>query len=330
MVEEVLRCLRPRPGDVAVDCTLGGGGHARAILERVQPGGRLIGLDVDPLELPRTEARLRAAGFGPETFTAHHGNFAGLPQVLAAEGLAGADLVARGPRRVLDAARQPGSRLQLQGRRPARHADEPVARRTGLAAARARERSHPRAHAPRERRRAARRAHRPPAEAAAARHDPRAGAPGAHRAHRGAAVAREARREGVGSPDLPGAADRGERRVLGARCVAARAAALPRARRPRGDPDLPLRRGPAGEEVVPGGSSRGHLRRRGRRSDPLHGGRNAREPSRIVGEAALGRAERRAYCEPCACRRASASSGRPGVSPRSQIFASNSEYVRAF
>ena len=93
VVEEVLRCLRPRAGDVVVDCTLGGGGHARAILERVQPGGRLIGLDVDPLELPRTEAHLRAAGFGPETFVAHHGNFAGLPQVLATEGLAAADLI---------------------------------------------------------------------------------------------------------------------------------------------------------------------------------------------------------------------------------------------
>ena len=93
MMQEVLRCLRPRPGDVAVDCTLGGGGHARAILERVQPAGRLIGLDVDPLELPRTEAHLRAAGFGPETFVAHQKNFAGLPQVLAAEGLAAADLI---------------------------------------------------------------------------------------------------------------------------------------------------------------------------------------------------------------------------------------------
>ena len=93
MVEEVLRCLRPGAGDVAVDCTLGGGGHARAILERVQPGGRLIGLDVDPLELPPTEAHLRAAGFGPETFVAHHGNFAGLPKVLAAQGLATADVI---------------------------------------------------------------------------------------------------------------------------------------------------------------------------------------------------------------------------------------------
>ena len=93
MVEEVLRCLQPAPGEVAVDCTLGGGGHAQAILERVQPGGRLIGLDVDPFELPRTEARLRAAGFGPDAFVARHGNFAGLPQVLAAEGLVGVDLI---------------------------------------------------------------------------------------------------------------------------------------------------------------------------------------------------------------------------------------------
>ena len=76
-----------------MDCTLGGGGHARAILERVQPGGRLIGLDVDPLELPRAKARLRAAGFGSDTFVAHHGNFAGLPQVLASEGLTTADLI---------------------------------------------------------------------------------------------------------------------------------------------------------------------------------------------------------------------------------------------
>jgi 16S rRNA (cytosine1402-N4)-methyltransferase len=93
MVDEVLRCLQPAAGEVAVDCTLGGGGHALAILEQVRPGGRLIGLDVDPLELPRTEARVRAAGFGPDAFVARHGNFAGLPQVLAAEGLEAVDLI---------------------------------------------------------------------------------------------------------------------------------------------------------------------------------------------------------------------------------------------
>lgn len=93
MVDEVLSCLQPRPGDVAVDCTLGGGGHAQAVLRRVLPGGRLIGIDVDPLELPRTDARLRAAGFGPETFVAHRGNFAALPRVLASEHLAAADVI---------------------------------------------------------------------------------------------------------------------------------------------------------------------------------------------------------------------------------------------
>ena len=88
MVAEVLDCLRPVPGDVAVDCTLGGGGHARAILERIRPGGRLIGLDVDPFEQPRTEARLRAAGFGEDVFVSRHATFAGLPQVLAGEEIA--------------------------------------------------------------------------------------------------------------------------------------------------------------------------------------------------------------------------------------------------
>jgi 16S rRNA (cytosine1402-N4)-methyltransferase len=93
MVSEVLACLRPSAGEVAMDCTLGGGGHTRAILERVLPGGRVIGLDVDPLELPRTEAHLRAAGFGPEVFVARQANFAGLPKALAAEGLVGVDLI---------------------------------------------------------------------------------------------------------------------------------------------------------------------------------------------------------------------------------------------
>src|ERR1051325_10602287 len=83
MVAEILHVLAPKPGELAVDCTLGYGGHAQEILARLQPGGRLIGLDADPIELPKTEARLRAAGFGPEMFTAVRSNFAGLPKVLA-------------------------------------------------------------------------------------------------------------------------------------------------------------------------------------------------------------------------------------------------------
>jgi 16S rRNA (cytosine1402-N4)-methyltransferase len=84
MVAEILEALAPQPGELAVDCTLGYGGHAREILPRLLPGGRLLGLDQDPIELPKTEARLRALGFGPEVFTAHRSNFAGLPQALAA------------------------------------------------------------------------------------------------------------------------------------------------------------------------------------------------------------------------------------------------------
>ncbi|HUJ71776.1 MAG TPA: 16S rRNA (cytosine(1402)-N(4))-methyltransferase RsmH [Verrucomicrobiae bacterium] len=93
MVAEILDVLRPQPGEVAADCTLGYGGHARELLSKLQPGGRLIGLDVDPIELPKTEARLRAAGLGPEIFVAHRSNFAGLPKVLGLEQLAGVDLI---------------------------------------------------------------------------------------------------------------------------------------------------------------------------------------------------------------------------------------------
>jgi 16S rRNA (cytosine1402-N4)-methyltransferase len=93
MVEEVLEVLRPHPGGTAVDCTLGYGGHARELLPRLLPGGFLLGLDVDPLELPRTEARLRGLGFEEDVFRVRRSNFAGLPQALAAEGLGGADCI---------------------------------------------------------------------------------------------------------------------------------------------------------------------------------------------------------------------------------------------
>lgn len=93
MVQGILEVLAPKPGEIAVDCTLGYGGHAQEILSRIQPGGRLLGLDADPIELPKTEARLRALGFGPDAFTAHRTNFAGLPKILADANLPGADII---------------------------------------------------------------------------------------------------------------------------------------------------------------------------------------------------------------------------------------------
>lgn len=93
LVAEILEVLAPRPGETAVDATLGYGGHARELLSRLQPGGRLLGLDADPVELPKTEARLRGLGYGPESFTAHRTNFASLPRTLSAAGMSGADLL---------------------------------------------------------------------------------------------------------------------------------------------------------------------------------------------------------------------------------------------
>ena len=91
MVAEILEVLALQPGEHVVDCTLGFGGHTRELLARIVPGGRVIGLDVDPVEHPKTTARLRAAGWGEDVFTAVRSNFAGLPRVLAELGLDGVD-----------------------------------------------------------------------------------------------------------------------------------------------------------------------------------------------------------------------------------------------
>jgi 16S rRNA (cytosine1402-N4)-methyltransferase len=48
LADELTSLLAPRPGQTAVDCTFGGGGHARRIAELLGPEGRLIGIDRDP------------------------------------------------------------------------------------------------------------------------------------------------------------------------------------------------------------------------------------------------------------------------------------------
>ncbi len=85
-VREILDLLNPQPGEVGLDATLGFGGHAQAILPRLAPGGRLFGVDVDPLELPRTEARLRSLGFDGSALVVRRMNFAELPSLLPEAG----------------------------------------------------------------------------------------------------------------------------------------------------------------------------------------------------------------------------------------------------
>ncbi len=90
LVEEVMTCLRPAPGDIVVDCTVGYGGHAREFIKRIAPGGKLIGLDVDAAELERTRRRLSRTEV-PVSF--YHSNFAGLAKVLGQEKLDGFDII---------------------------------------------------------------------------------------------------------------------------------------------------------------------------------------------------------------------------------------------
>jgi 16S rRNA (cytosine1402-N4)-methyltransferase len=62
MLDEVIAALHVQPGGRYVDCTLGGGGHAEAILEQSQPGGVLLGIDADPGAIERSEERLGRFG----------------------------------------------------------------------------------------------------------------------------------------------------------------------------------------------------------------------------------------------------------------------------
>lgn len=82
LLAEVLALLDPKLGQVVVDCTLGFAGHSVELLRRVGPTGKLIATDLDPANLPRAEPKLTAIGF---PFSLHHGNFAGLPAILAGE-----------------------------------------------------------------------------------------------------------------------------------------------------------------------------------------------------------------------------------------------------
>lgn len=88
LLHETLDLLQPRPGGTYVDGTLGGAGHAEAILERSTPDGRLLGLDLDPEALERGRERLNR--FGDRVILVHD-SFADLERVTRWNGFAPAD-----------------------------------------------------------------------------------------------------------------------------------------------------------------------------------------------------------------------------------------------
>lgn len=86
MPREIVEYLRPSPGRVLVDGTLGGGGHTRLLAERVGPNGLVIGLDRDPAAVAATAERLHSL-----PVRAVHANYATLPEVLRELGIAAVD-----------------------------------------------------------------------------------------------------------------------------------------------------------------------------------------------------------------------------------------------
>ena len=80
LLEEVLLALQPAAGRLYVDGTVGGGGHAEAILEASGPGGRLVGFDRDDWALAAAARRLKRFG---ERLELHREPFAGLAKCLA-------------------------------------------------------------------------------------------------------------------------------------------------------------------------------------------------------------------------------------------------------
>ncbi len=85
LLDECLQALQIKPDGIYVDATFGRGGHAAAILARLGPAGRLLGLDKDPQAIAEAQQT-----FGAEPrFSIHHGSFSEMTQVLAEQGLLG-------------------------------------------------------------------------------------------------------------------------------------------------------------------------------------------------------------------------------------------------
>jgi 16S rRNA (cytosine1402-N4)-methyltransferase len=89
LADELLELLDPRPGQLAIDCTFGDGGHARLLARRLGPAGTLVAIDRDPLAEERFDA---LAGELPCAARFLRSGYAEALELLAGEGLR-ADIV---------------------------------------------------------------------------------------------------------------------------------------------------------------------------------------------------------------------------------------------
>lgn len=85
-VKEILDFLQIQPGQTGLDATLGYGGHSQKMLECLQGTGHLYALDIDPVEIAKTQNRLKSLGYGEDILTVIPTNFADIDQVAAKYG----------------------------------------------------------------------------------------------------------------------------------------------------------------------------------------------------------------------------------------------------
>ena len=83
LASELTALCDPQPGELVVDCTFGGGGHARLMADRIGPAGRLIAIDRDPAARARFDALAHGLPCDTEFI---HGDFAEVLPALSASG----------------------------------------------------------------------------------------------------------------------------------------------------------------------------------------------------------------------------------------------------
>lgn len=86
MVDEILDVLKIQPGEQGLDATLGYGGHSSKMLEALKGEGHLYSLDIDPIEIVKTKARLEAKGYGEDILTIIRTNFRNIDEVAGEHG----------------------------------------------------------------------------------------------------------------------------------------------------------------------------------------------------------------------------------------------------
>jgi 16S rRNA (cytosine1402-N4)-methyltransferase len=88
LLKETMEYLKPVPGEIYVDGTLGGGGHSLEILKKIYPSGRLIGIDRDPAAIQAATSRLSDY---TDSFQGVYSNYVDIKKVLSELGISAVD-----------------------------------------------------------------------------------------------------------------------------------------------------------------------------------------------------------------------------------------------